>query len=146
MALMSMLRQSNVKKRKSARVKWCVQEFCCCFFLFLRTCHWCEVVFVLHSRQLGTSLSGTVQVIYSGHLTGGGTRLHLFSFWLSVFILHHGLGERKLTRANPSWGAELASVTMLLPPPRLQPRNLTSYDAGVHTLSVWNLSNCMWGF
>lgn len=89
---MSMLRQSNIKKRKSARVKWCVQEFCCCFFLFLRTCHWCEVVFVLHSQWLGTSLSGTIQVIYSGHLTRGGTRLHLFffSFWLSAFILHEG--------------------------------------------------------
>lgn len=61
-------------------------------FLFLRTCHWCEVVFVLHSRWLGTSLSGTVQVIYSGQLTGGGTRLHLFffAFWLSMFILHQG--------------------------------------------------------
>lgn len=60
------------------------------FFLFLRTCHWCEVVFVLHSWWLGTSLSGTVQVIYSGQLAGGGTRLRLFffPFWLSVFISH----------------------------------------------------------
>lgn len=49
-------------------------------------------MFVLHSRWLGTSLSGTVQVIYSGQRTGGGTRLCLFffAFWLSMFVLHQG--------------------------------------------------------
>lgn len=89
---MPMLRQNNIKKKKK---KESLQDWSNGYrnpvvvFLFLRTCLWCEVVFVLRSRWLGTSLSGTVQVMNSGQLTGGGTRLHLFffPFWLRVFIL-----------------------------------------------------------
>lgn len=90
---MPVLRQNNIKKKKESLQDWSnAHRNSVVVFLFLRTCHWCEVVFVLHSRWLGTSLSGTVQVIYSGQRTGGGTRLCLFffAFWLSMFVLHQG--------------------------------------------------------
>lgn len=63
-------------------------------FLFLRTCHSYEVVFVLRSRWRWTSLSGTAQVMDLGQLTGGGTGLHLFffPFWWNGLVLQQDRG------------------------------------------------------
>lgn len=94
---MTMLRQNNMKKKKKRKKAYkpkAMHTGILLLFLFLRTCHSCEVVFVLRSRWRWTSLSGTAQVMDLGQLTGGGTGLHLFffPFWWNGLVLQQDWG------------------------------------------------------